>query len=353
MHQNRTSEARLDALREEAARKGHVESAGVVPIDSVLPRPSAAKDYHGLPVLKAPVWTWEVPLYFFVGGIGGAAAAIAFISHLLNKYPDLVRGGLWVGLVGALASPPLLIADLGRPTRFLNMLRVFKWRSPMSVGAWTLMAFSSSVFLALICYEAGRLGFGSALIAGVGWAAEAGAAAAGLVLLSYTSVLLGVSAIPVWSENRTLLPPHFVTSALGGAAAVLELAGLFTPATQIMAIVAAAVETVIGVAIEMRGRPVDEPLREGPVGWAMRAGGVLAGPVSLLLRIFFGHVLLVRRLASFCFIVGALIIRVAWIAAGRVSSRDPQALFQIQRPQPAPPEEIRASDSTVVTDRAG
>ncbi|HZC45404.1 MAG TPA: hypothetical protein VE243_02950, partial [Candidatus Acidoferrum sp.] len=155
--------------------------------------------------------------------------------------------------------------------------------------------------------------------------------AAGLILLSYTGVLLGVSAIPVWSENRTLLPPHFVASALGAAAAVLELLGFFTPAMQMMGIVAATVETLIAIFIEIRGRPVDQPLRRGTVGWALRVGGVLAGPVSLLLRIFFGNLLLLRRLAGLCFIVGALVIRFAWIAAGRVSSRDPQALFGIQR----------------------
>src|SRR6266566_2845974 len=98
MHQNRTSEARFDALREEAARTGHVQPAEIVPIDRVVPRPSAAKDYHGLPVLKAPVWTWQVPLYFFAGGIGGASAVIAFIAHLLGSNPELVRAALWVGL---------------------------------------------------------------------------------------------------------------------------------------------------------------------------------------------------------------------------------------------------------------
>jgi hypothetical protein len=104
----------------------------------------------------------------------------------------------------------------------------------MSLGAWTLAIFSSAVFVAVACCEVGWAGFGNALVSAVGWAAQAGAAATGLVLLSYTSVLLGVSAIPVWSENRTLLPPHFVASALGAAAAVLELLGFFSAATQRM-----------------------------------------------------------------------------------------------------------------------
>jgi formate-dependent nitrite reductase membrane component NrfD len=353
MNPERANEDRLDALREEAARTGRIQSPGVVPSDSVLPRPSAAEDYHGLPVLKPPTWTWQVPLYFFAGGVGGAAAVIAFLAHLLGKNPDLIRPALWVGLAGALASPPLLIADLGRPSRFLNMLRVFKWRSPMSVGAWTLMLFSSAAFLAVACFELNQAGYGDPLISILGWAAQAGAAVSGLVLLSYTSVLLGVSAIPVWSENRTLLPPQFVASALGAAAAVLELVGVLIPATQFMGIAASAVETLIGVVIEVQKRDVDQPLREGRVGWAFRAGEVLAGPVSLLLRIGFGRVLVIRQLAAVCFIVGALIIRFAWIAAGRVSSHNPQALFRIQQRRGPDVEAMPAETPVVITERAG
>lgn len=333
MYSQRANEDRLDALRDEAARSGRVQSVGVVPNDSVLPRPSVASDYNGLPVLKAPVWTWEIPLYFFIGGIAGASAAIGFLAHVLGRNADVVRATFWVALAGALASPPLLIADLGRPSRFLNMLRVFKWRSPMSLGAWTLALFSSAAFVTVACIELGRAGYGNAIISLIGWAAQAGAALTGVVLLSYTSVLLGVTAIPVWSENRTLLPPHFVAGALGAAAAILELLGFFSPATQMMGIAAATVETIIGILIEVRARKVDQPLREGSVGWVMRVGGVLAGPLSLLLRVIFGRVLVIRQIAGVCFILGALIIRFAWIVAGRVSAHDPQAVFSIQRPQ--------------------
>jgi hypothetical protein len=322
----------LDALREKAARTGKVQDHGIVPVGSPFPKPASAS-YHGNPVLKPPTWTWQVPLYFFVGGVAGISAVIALEAHLFGN-AGLLRAGLWLGFAGALVSTPLLIADLGRPARFLNMLRVFKLRSAMSVGAWTLAGFSSAVGLAVVCRELILSGYGNDFWLVLEWVAEISAALSGLILASYTSVLLGVTAIPVWSENRKLVPVVFLAGGLGSAAAVLELLGFLLPVTQFIGIVASAVETLVAIIIELRGRYVDRPLREGAVGWLTRAGAALAGPMSLLLRIFSGHGSVARYMAAVCFVIGALIGRYAWIAAGRVSSRDPQALFRIQRPAP-------------------
>jgi formate-dependent nitrite reductase membrane component NrfD len=328
------TEDRLDALREEAARTGKVQDHGIAPVGSPFPKPGSAASYHGNPVLKPPTWTWQVPLYFFVGGVAGISALVALVAHLFGNV-GLLRAGLWVGLAGALISAPLLIADLGRPARFLNMLRVFKLRSAMSVGAWTLAGFSSAVGLAVVCHELILGGHGNNFWLVLEWLAEISAALSGLILASYTSVLLGVTAIPVWSENRKLVPVVFLAGGLGSAGAVLELLGFLVPVTQFIGIVASAVEMFVAIIIELRGRYVDRPLREGAVGWLTRAGTALAGPVSLLLRIFSGHTSVARYLAAVCFVIGALISRYAWIGAGRVSSRDPQALFRIQRPAPS------------------
>jgi formate-dependent nitrite reductase membrane component NrfD len=327
------TEGRLDALREEAARTGKVQDLGVMPVGGPFPKPASATSYHGNPVLKPPTWTWQVPLYFFVGGVAGISAVIALAAHLFGN-AGLLRAGLWIEFLGALISAPLLIADLGRPARFLNMLRVFKWRSAMSVGAWTLTGFSSAVGLAVVCHELILAGYGNNFLLGLEWLAEVSAALSGLILASYTSVLLGVTAIPVWSENRKLVPAVFLSGGLGSAAALLELLGFLIPVTQFIGIVASAVETLVAIIIELRGRYVDRPLREGSVGWLTRAGAALAGPASLLLRIFSGQSSVARYLAAVCFVTGALISRYAWIGAGRVSSRDPQALFRIQRPAP-------------------
>ena len=332
VNQTQTVENRLDALREEASRTGKVKDAGIIPVASPFPKPALTNSYHGNPVLKPPTWTWQVPLYFFVGGVAGVSAVIALVAHIRGD-AALERAALWAGFAGALISPPLLIADLGKPIRFLNMLRVFKLRSAMSVGAWTLVGFSSAVGLAVVCHEVLVAGYGNALLIPLEWAAETGAAVSGIILASYTSVLLGVTAIPVWSENRKLMPAVFLTGALGSAGAVLELLGFLIPATQFIGIVASIFEIVIAITIEVRDRYVDRPLREGSIGWLTRVGAFLAGPTSFLLRIFSSHSLALRDIAAVCFIVGALIARFAWIAAGRVSSRDPQALFQIQRPE--------------------
>jgi hypothetical protein len=331
---DRSRESRLDAIREEAGRTGHVAGAGVAAAGGPMPTGAAAgarDGYYNQPLLKPPVWTWEVPLYFFVGGVAGAAEVIALAARISGRAPGLERAALWIALVGALLCPALLIADLGRPERFLNMLRVFKWRSPMSVGAWTLVKFSGAAFVAVVANEALRAGFAPGLAVWVKWVAEIGGALLGLILLSYTAVLLGVTAVPVWSENRRLLPSHFVASSIGAASSLLELFGFLIPATQTVGIAASAWEAVVGVSIEVRGRAVDEPLRRGRSGWAARIGATLAGPAALLLRIFEASSANGRELAALCFVAGALISRYAWLWAGRVSAMDATALFDLQR----------------------
>ena len=94
-------------------------------------------------MLKQPPWTWEIPLYFFVGGAAGAAAVIGAIADYTGADRELVQHARWIAAAGSVISPALLISDLGRPERFLAMLRVFKPQSPMSVGVWTLLGFSS------------------------------------------------------------------------------------------------------------------------------------------------------------------------------------------------------------------
>src|SRR5213595_2944332 len=144
------SEKRLEQLREKAWQEGVVPGRGVDVVGGPIPRKPG---YYGQPVVKPPVWTWEVPLYFFFGGIVGMSAVIA-LSGVLFHHIDLARMAMWIAAIaGAVLSPILLIMDLGRPHLFLNMLRVFKHRSAMSMGAWILSLFGTCAVPGLIALE--------------------------------------------------------------------------------------------------------------------------------------------------------------------------------------------------------
>lgn len=261
--------------------------------------------YYDVPLLKPPVWTWEVPLYFFVGGAAGGAAVIATVAEWTGANGNLARDARWIAAAGAPASAALLTADLGRPERFINMLRVFKPQSAMSVGSWTLASFCASTT--------------GALVPALRPAATATSAVFGAGMLTYTGVLIGATAIPVWNRNIDLLPAHFAASGIASAAAILTLLGHDEPALNDIAIGAAAAETLVGAVIEGRSAPAMAPLREGASGWVIRAGGVLSGPVPLLIRAATKGPTW-RKVASVAALAGSLLTRLGWIAAGRASA---------------------------------
>src|SRR3954454_12886879 len=139
-------ERRLDQLREQAFKEGVVPGKGVDVAGGPIPRKPG---YYGQPAVRPPVWTWEIPTYFFVGGLAGMSALIALGAALFHR-PDIARTAMWIAAIGAVLSPVLLILDLGRPRLFINMLRVFKPQSAMSMGAWILAGFGSCVVPGLI-----------------------------------------------------------------------------------------------------------------------------------------------------------------------------------------------------------
>src|SRR5438270_6044315 len=207
------------------------------------------RGYYGLPFLKEPVWTWEVPAYFFVGGAAGAAAVLGAAAQLTGADRDLVSDARWIAAAGSALSAPLLIGDLGRPERFLNMLRVFKVQSPMSVGAWTLTAFSTFAAAAVFAEEMQKRIDSPVRI--IGDAAAMLSAATGLVMATYTGVLIGATAIPVWSKHVSVLPVHFGASALAAAVSMLELVGHDEAALNFLGLAASVVESYLGYTIEL------------------------------------------------------------------------------------------------------
>jgi formate-dependent nitrite reductase membrane component NrfD len=276
------------------------------------------------------VWTWEIPIYFFGGGLGGMSAVIA-LGALLFHHFDVVRTAMWVATIAAVLSPILLILDLGRPHLFINMLRVFKPQSVMSMGAWILAAFGMCVFPGLIALELQTFHvFGGALDQILGIAAGIlifGSAVFGMLLATYTGVLIGATAIPAWFLHHKLLPIHFGAAGLGSAAALLELLGHRIAPLNAIGLFAAAVETVLLIWLSVDKHGVaDRAIHEHSSGWLIRVAEVLTGPIALVLR-FFGAI----PLAAISFLLGALVSRFGWLAVGKISGRDPEAVFASQK----------------------
>jgi len=319
-------ENRLYEIRREAEEKGRVQAIGIRPAGAPFPVASPETGYYGVPLLKNPPWKWEIPVYFFVGGAAGSAAMIGAAARWTGRDQQLARDCRYIAAAGGILSSALLISDLGRPARFLAMLRVFKWRSPMSVGAWTLASFGSfSGAAALAKLLEGRVTF--LPLTALGNVAEALSALAGLPLSNYTGVLIGASVIPVWNENVETLPLHFGMSGLNSAVSILELMGHQNRALNTLGMGAAAIETLEGFSIETRKKPVMRPLKRGRSGALIRLGGWLSGPVPLALRIaaaFAGKNASrkLRRAAAASSAAGSVLTRVAWIQAGSVSAGD-------------------------------
>ena len=321
-------ERRLDQLREQAFTEGVVPGKGVDVAGGPIPRKPG---YYGQGVVRPPVWTWEVPLYFFFGGMAGMSAVIAS-GAISFHHIDLARASMWVAAIaGAILSPILLIMDLGRPHLFLNMLRVFKHRSAMSMGAWILSAFGACAVPGLIALELNAHqvfpGTLDQLLRIAAAVLTFGAAIFGTLLATYTGVLIGASAIPAWFLHRILLPIHFGTAGLGSAAALLELLGHRIAALNFLGFYAAAVESalLIWLSIDKHGA-ADRAIHEHGSGWLIRIGEILNGPLALILRSF-GLV----PFAAISFLLGALVSRFGWIAVGKISGSDPESVFAAER----------------------
>jgi hypothetical protein len=321
-------ERRLEEIRREAEKHRQLQVVGTRPSGAPFPKASAESGYYGIPLLKQAPWTWEIPLYFFVGGAAGAAAVVGAVADYTGADRELVQHARWIAAAGAVISPALLISDLGRPERFLTMLRVFKPQSPMSVGVWTLLGFSTAATAAAFAgFLRSRYG-ASMPVRVLENAGQAASLAFGLPFSNYTGVLIGATAIPVWNRSVGDLPLHFAASGLGAAVGILELMGhRKNRALQALGLGAALFETWEGLRIEGRSHSHLHPLKHGASGWVTRAGGVLSGPVPTGLRLaslFTSRKRseCLRRWAAFASIAGSLATRFGWIAAGKTSAQD-------------------------------
>jgi hypothetical protein len=237
------------------------------------------RSYYGRPIVKEPTWTWEIPAYFFTGGLAGASSVLSSAARLSGN-ETLARRALYIGAVADLVSPLLLISDLGRPERFHHMLRVVKVTSPMNLGSWVLLVNGGATTTAAALQLLGKW-------KPVRVAASIVAALAGPPLATYTGVLVADTAIPVWHEGRQELPWIFGASAVASAGAV---ASMFVPPRDAgparrLAVAGVLAEGALMQTMELRLGKLAEVYHEGEAGkfsWA--AKGLAAAGAALLAR---------------------------------------------------------------------
>ncbi|MFI0354817.1 NrfD/PsrC family molybdoenzyme membrane anchor subunit [Actinomadura sp. 9N407] len=289
--------------------------------------------YYGRPIIKAPTWkARDIASYLFLGGLAGGASALAAGAEFTGR-PALARAGKIGGLTAIGLSTAALIHDLGRPARFINMLRVFKPSSPMSMGSWILMAYGPAAGIAAVTDISTLLCEGG-LFRRVGRAATGWSALTGAAVASYTAVLISDTAVPAWHEAHREMPFLFVGS---GAAAA---AGLGLLAAPVRETAPARATAALGTALEMgafrlmrrRLGPQAEPYRSGKAGHLMRAAQFLtvAGAVGTVTRA--GRS---RRGAALCgaaLLAGSACTRFGVFEAGRTSATDPHYTVLAQRP---------------------
>jgi formate-dependent nitrite reductase membrane component NrfD len=279
---------------------------------------TGVQSYYGRPILKEPVWKPEVPAYFFTGGIAGGCSLLHGVARVAGHH-RLANTALYVGTAAELASPPLLVSDLGRPERFLNMLRVFKVTSPMSVGSWVLFVSGSSSTTAAALELAGKL-------RRVKEAAEVVSFAAGAPLATYTGTLIANTAIPVWHEARRELPWLFGSSALASAGAATTL---FMPTREAgparrLAIAGVAAELSVMEAMQRRLGFVGEVYKQGDAGKLARASKALTAAGAAVLAVGGRRSRGAAVAGSALVLAGELALRWSVFRAGFQSARDPR-----------------------------
>ncbi|RBY96269.1 nitrite reductase [Blastococcus sp. TF02-8] len=281
--------------------------------------------YYGRQIVKTPVWkSPDVPLYLFLGGAAGSSSILAALADATDR-PTLTKVGRYTAGGGAILSVVALVHDLGRPERFLHMLRVFKVTSPLSVGTYILSPFSAA---------AGA----TAAVELLGWFPRlkrfGGVVSAlfGGPLATYTGVLLANTAVPSWHAAHTQLPFVFGGS---GMAAGGGISMIFVPVEEAgparkMAIAGAAIELAAMHKVESDHGILSEPFHQGRPGKLIQAAKTAtaagAGLAAIAGRTRVGSVAAGALLAA-----GSLLTRFGVFEAGIASTKDPKYVVIPQR----------------------
>jgi hypothetical protein len=299
--------------------------------------------YYGRSIIKPPVWkTPDVPLYLFLGGAAGSSAVLGAFADVTGR-PTLTRVARLVAGGGSIASVGFLIHDLGRPERFLHMLRVFKPTSPLSVGTYILSPFSAA---------AGA----TAAVELLGWFPRlkrfGGAVSAlfGGPMATYTAVLLANTAVPSWHEPHNELPFVFAGSAMA-AGGGLTMA--FTPVAEAgpsrkMAVTGATIELAAMHRVENGHGIVSEPYHIGRAGNLLRAAKACT-VAGAGLTVVAGRTRLGAFASGTLLAAGSLLTRFGVFDAGMASARDPKYTVVPQRERMAAREAAKEGEAGSVT----
>jgi formate-dependent nitrite reductase membrane component NrfD len=290
-----------------------------------------------MPMLKEPVWIWSIPTYFYVGGVAGVGATLGAAVQLVSPKDmrSLVLKSRWVATLGGAVSAALLIHDLGRPARFLNMLRVFRVTSPMSMGSWILTVFSTAAGAAAVLPLGPKLFRPLADIFGVI------AGVFGLGLSGYTGVLISQTAVPVWQQAYRTTPVLFLASGTAAAASFFEFFELNKKEAETVerfGLMGKIVELGATLTLEADARRIERvgrPLKEGLGGTLWQTSKVLT-IASAVLSLMPGASRPKRVIAGILGSAASLCLRLGIFYAGKASARDPRASFEQQRQTGAP-----------------
>jgi formate-dependent nitrite reductase membrane component NrfD len=309
------------------------------------------KNYYGIPPIKPAHWTWQIPIYFWLGGIGAGTQLFATVAQLLgHEDKALERASRYTVLFTMLVSPVLLIWDLGRPERFYNMMRILKLRSPMSTQSWSLFAFGNlgGLVAARQAAEDGLLGDNllSRLAIRLIPARLLTVLALpfGLFVGFNTGNLVSATSVPIWARNWMLMGPTFLASGLSTALSWLSLVlhlgcwgeektlRTLHRAEKAVILIEAA---LIGASL-IRMSKWSKPLFSREVA-PLFVGGTLIGGILAPFLLLFGKESRSRSmLASVLALAGGLAFRFAIIQAGRKSAADPEAYFTFASGESAP-----------------
>ena len=281
--------------------------------------------YYGKPVINKPVWSSpDIPGYFFTGGLAGASSVLALAADVTGRrgLSRVTKSGAVVALGLSMAG---LIHDLGVPSRFLNMLRVAKPTSPMSMGSWLLSAYGPAAAV-----SAGSAVTG--LLPGVGTAATAGAALLGPGVATYTAALVTNTAVPAWHDAYREMPFLFAGSSAASAGGLGLLAGPTAEAglPRRVGVAGAALELGATHLMERRLGMVAEPYSEGKGGRLMKRGEkvLIAGAAAAAAG---RRRPWLARLGGGLLLAGSALTRWGIFEAGMQSADDPKYTVVPQR----------------------